>query len=62
MSMLSLESQIWKRLGGRLVRSFLDQSQEKLVDMEKKLTFTLDSPQEIMVGISRHLDQIESSR
>ncbi|RVW15701.1 hypothetical protein CK203_075322 [Vitis vinifera] len=61
-SRLSLESYSWRRVGGRLTRADLSPSSNSSVEMSNELASTLASIQEFMVGVSRRLDQIESSR
>ncbi|WKA06546.1 hypothetical protein VitviT2T_024441 [Vitis vinifera] len=61
-SRLSLESRSWRRLAGRLIRADSYPSLDSSVDMSDELASTLASIQEFMAGVSRHLDQIESSR
>ncbi|KAJ9705631.1 hypothetical protein PVL29_003616 [Vitis rotundifolia] len=61
-SWLSLESHSWRRVGGRLIRADSHQSSDSSVEMSDKLASTLASVQEFMAGVSRRLDQIESSR
>ncbi|KAL6342728.1 hypothetical protein AAG906_016562 [Vitis piasezkii] len=59
-SWLSLESHSWRRVGGRLIERFI--SKFDSVEMLGELASTLASIQEFMAGVSRRLDQIESSR
>ena len=59
---MSLESHSWRRVGGRLIRLDSYQSSDSSVKMLDELASTLASIQEFMVGVSRRLDQIESSR
>ncbi|RVW67051.1 hypothetical protein CK203_066105 [Vitis vinifera] len=61
-SQLSLEPYHWRRVGGRLIRADSYPSSDSSVEMSDELASTLASIQEFMVGISRRLDQIESSR
>ncbi|RVW66026.1 hypothetical protein CK203_007420 [Vitis vinifera] len=61
-SRLSLESHSWRRVGGRLIRSDSYPSSDSSVEMSDELASTLASIQEFMAGVSRRLDQIESSR
>ncbi|XP_059589952.1 uncharacterized protein LOC104882380 [Vitis vinifera] len=61
-SRLSLESHSWRRVGGRLIRSDSYLSSDSSVEMSDELASTLASIQEFMAGVSRRLDQIESSR
>ena len=61
-SQLSLESHSWRRVGGRLIRADSYSSSDSSVEMSDELASTLASIQEFMAGVSRHLDQIESSR
>ena len=56
---LSLESHSWRRVGGRFIRSDSCQSS---VEMSDKLASTLAFIKKFMAGVSRRLDQIESSR
>ncbi|RVW82872.1 hypothetical protein CK203_038323 [Vitis vinifera] len=60
-SQLSLESHSWRRVGGRLIRSDSYPSSDSSVEMSDELASTLASIQEFMAGVSRRLDQIESS-
>ncbi|RVW83937.1 hypothetical protein CK203_042068 [Vitis vinifera] len=60
-SWLSLESHSWRRVGGRLIRADSHKSSDSLVEMSDELASTLASIKEFMVGVSRRLDQIESS-
>ena len=57
-----MKSPSWRRVGGRLIRSNSHQSSDSLVEMLDELASTLAYIQEFMVGVSRRLDQIESSR
>ncbi|RVW60409.1 hypothetical protein CK203_089901 [Vitis vinifera] len=59
---LSLESHSWRRVGGRLIRADSYPSSDSSVEMSDELASTLASIQEFMAGVSRRLDQIESSR
>ena len=59
---MSLESHSWRRVGGRLIRADSYPSSDSSVEMSDELASTLASIQEFMAGVSRHLDQIESSR
>ncbi|RVW30847.1 hypothetical protein CK203_116068 [Vitis vinifera] len=52
----------WRRVRGRLIRSDSHQSSDSSVEMSDELVPTLASIQEFMVGVSRRLDQIKSSR
>ena len=61
-SCLSLELHPWRRVGGRLIRANSHQSSDSSIEMSDELASTLASIQEFMVGVSRRLDQIESSR
>ena len=61
-SCLSLESHPWRRVEGRLIRADSHKSSDHSVEMSDELASTLASIQEFMAGISRRLDQIESSR
>ncbi|RVW62483.1 hypothetical protein CK203_063902 [Vitis vinifera] len=61
-SRLSLESLSWRRVGGRLIRADSYPSSDSSVEMSDELASTLASIQEFMAGVSRRLDQIESSR
>ncbi|RVW35502.1 hypothetical protein CK203_073869 [Vitis vinifera] len=61
-SQLSLESHSWRRVGGRLIRADSYPSSDSSVEMSDELASTLASIQEFMAGVSRRLDQIESSR
>ncbi|RVW61054.1 hypothetical protein CK203_045842 [Vitis vinifera] len=61
-SQLSLESPSWRRVGGRLIRADSYPSSDSSVEMSDELASTLASIQEFMAGVSRRLDQIESSR
>ncbi|RVW95509.1 hypothetical protein CK203_028729 [Vitis vinifera] len=61
-SRLSLESHSWRRVGGRLIRADSYPSSDSSVEMSDELASTLASIQEFMAGVSRRLDQIESSR
>ena len=60
-SWLRLESHSWRRVGGRLIRADSHKSSDSLVEMSDELASTLASIKEFMVGVSRRLDQIESS-
>ena len=60
-SWLSLKSLSWRKNGGRLIRADSHQSSDSSIEMSNELTSTLASIQEFMVGISKCLDQIESS-
>ena len=59
---MSLESHSWRRVGGRLIRSDSYLSSDSSVEMSDELASTLASIQEFMAGVSRRLDQLESSR
>ena len=59
---MSLESHSWRRVGGRLIRADSHKSSDSLVEMSDELASTLTFIQEFMAGVSRRLDQIESSR
>ena len=59
---MSLELHPWKRVGGRLIRADSHQGSDNSVEMSDELASTLASIQEFMAGVSRRLDQIESSR
>ncbi|XP_034693534.1 uncharacterized protein LOC117920231 [Vitis riparia] len=61
-SHLSLESHSWRRVGGRLIRADSYPSLDSSVEMSDELASTLASIQEFMAGVSRRLDQLESSR
>ena len=61
-SWLSLESHSWRGVGGQLIRADSHQSSDSSVEMSDELASTLASIQEFMAGVSRCLDQIESSR
>ena len=61
-SRLSLESHAWRRVGGRLIRADSYPSLDSSVGMSDELASTLASIQEFMAGVSRRLDQLESSR
>ncbi|KAL6318574.1 hypothetical protein AAG906_000652 [Vitis piasezkii] len=50
------------RVGGRLIRVDSHRSSDSSVEMSDELASTLASIQEFMAGVSRRLDQIESSR
>ena len=60
-SWLSLESYSWRKVGGRLIIVDSHKSSDNSVEMSDELASTLASIQEFMVGVSRRLDQIESS-
>ena len=60
-SQLSLESHSWRRVGGRLIRADSYPSLDSSVEMSDELASTLASIQEFMAGVSRRLDQLESS-
>ncbi|RVW90935.1 hypothetical protein CK203_044187 [Vitis vinifera] len=49
-------------VGGRLIKVDSHQSSDSSVEMSDELVSTLASIQEFMAGVSRRLDQIESSR
>ena len=57
-----MELHPWRRVGGRLIRADSHKSSDHSVEMSDELASTLASIQEFMAGISRRLDQIESSR
>ena len=59
---MSLESLSWRRVRGRLIRADSYPSSDSSVEMSDKLASTLASIQEFMAGVSRRLDQLESSR
>eukprot|EP00261_Vitis_vinifera_P017496 XP_010647210.1 PREDICTED: uncharacterized protein LOC104878456 [Vitis vinifera] len=59
---LSLESHSWRRVRGRLIRADSYPSSDSSVEMSDELASTLASIQEFMAGVSRRLDQLESSR
>ena len=59
---MSLELHPWRRVGGRLIRADSHQGSDNSVEMSDELASTLASIQEFMAGVSRRLDQIESSR
>ncbi|RVX00125.1 hypothetical protein CK203_026581 [Vitis vinifera] len=61
-SRLSLESHSWRRVRGRLIRADSYPSSDSSVEMSDELASTLASIQEFMAGVSRRLDQLESSR
>ncbi|RVW92848.1 hypothetical protein CK203_040472 [Vitis vinifera] len=61
-SRLSLESHSWRRVRGRLIRADSYPSSDSSVEMSDELASTLASIQEFMDGVSRRLDQLESSR
>ena len=61
-SRLSLESHSWRRVRGRLIRADSYPSLDSSVEMSDELASTLASIQEFMAGVSRRLDQLESSR
>ncbi|RVX08164.1 hypothetical protein CK203_017700 [Vitis vinifera] len=61
-SRLSLESHSWRRVRGRLIRANSYPSSDSSVEMSGELASTLASIQEFMAGVSRRLDQLESSR
>lgn len=52
----------WRRVGGRLIRADSYPSSDSSIEMSDELASTLASIQEFMAGVSRCLDQIESSR
>ncbi|RVW91931.1 hypothetical protein CK203_030166 [Vitis vinifera] len=60
-SRLSLKPHHWRRVGGRLIRADSYPSSDSSVEMSDELASTLASIQEFMAGVSRRLDQIESS-
>ncbi|RVW30128.1 hypothetical protein CK203_083243 [Vitis vinifera] len=60
-SQLSLESHSWRRVRGRLIRADSYPSSDSSVEMSDELASTLASIQEFMAGVSRRLDQLESS-
>ncbi|RVW59020.1 hypothetical protein CK203_107794 [Vitis vinifera] len=62
LSRLSLESHSWRRVRGRLIRADSYPSSDSSVEMSDELASTLASIQEFMAGVSRRLDQLESSR
>ena len=57
-----MELHHWRRVGDRLIRSDSYQGSDSSVEMSDELASTLASIQEFMVGVSRRLDQIKSSR
>ena len=59
---MSLEPHSWKRVGGRLIKVDSHKSSDSSIEMSDELASTLASIQEFMARVSRHLDQIESSR
>ncbi|RVW67287.1 hypothetical protein CK203_065055 [Vitis vinifera] len=59
---LSLELHSWRRVRGRLIRADSYPSSDSSVEMSDELASTLASIQEFMAGVSRRLDQLESSR
>ena len=59
---MSLEPHSWKRVGGRLIKVDSHKSSDSSIEMSDELASTLASIQEFMAGVSRCLDQIESSR
>ncbi|KAL6331478.1 hypothetical protein AAG906_011418 [Vitis piasezkii] len=59
---LSPESHSWRRVRGRLIRADSYPSSDSSVEMSDELASTLASIQEFMAGVSRRLDQLESSR
>ncbi|RVW50147.1 hypothetical protein CK203_096893 [Vitis vinifera] len=61
-SRLSLESHSWRKVRGRLIRADSYPSSDSSVEMSDELASTLASIQEFMAGVSRRLDQLESSR
>ena len=61
-SWLSLESPSWRRVRGRLIRAYSHQSSDSSVEMSDELASIFAYIQEFMAGVSRRLDQIESSR
>ncbi|RVX12071.1 hypothetical protein CK203_010435 [Vitis vinifera] len=61
-SRLSLKSHSWRRVRGRLIRADSYPSSDSSVEMSDELASTLASIQEFMAGVSRRLDQLESSR
>ncbi|RVW48269.1 hypothetical protein CK203_069538 [Vitis vinifera] len=58
---LSLESHSWRRVRGRLIRADSYPSSDSSVEMSDELASTLASIQEFMAGVSKRLDQLESS-
>ena len=52
----------WKRVRGRLIRADSYKDSDSSVEMSNELASTLASIQEFMVGVSRRLNKIESSR
>ena len=60
-SWLSLDSQSWRRIEGRLISLDSYQSSDSTLETSDKLATTLASIQEFMAGMSRSLDQIENS-
>ena len=59
---MSLELHPWKRVGGRLIRADSHQGSDNSVEMSDELASRLAFIQEFMAGVSKLLDQIESSR
>ena len=57
-----MESHSWRIIGGRLIIADSHQSSDSSVEISYELAATLASIQEFMAGVSRRLDQIESSR
>ena len=59
---MSLESHSWRGVGGQLIRADSHQSSDSSVEMSDELASIFAYIQEFMAGVSRRLDQIESSR
>ena len=59
---MSLELHPWRRVGGRLIRADSHKSSDSSVEMSDELASRLAFIQEFMAGVSKLLDQIESSR
>ena len=51
----------WRRVGRRLIRSNSHHISDRSVEMSDELASTLASIQDLMVGMTRNLDQLESS-
>ena len=58
---MSLESRPCRRVRHGLIKSNSHHTLDRLVEMSNKLASTLASMHDLMVGMTKHLDQLESS-
>ena len=58
---MNLELRPWRRVGCRLIISDSHHISNRLVEMSNELASTLTSMQDLMVRMTRLLDQLESS-